>query len=109
MIAERDDKDVAHVSPFSNGFKTLRCFNSKSTKYKKVESRRNEVVEGRFLQENLIKNIKEFDILTDAQVAVLAGALERRWFDQADCLIYQQGEESSHFYILEDLRTIENA
>eukprot|EP00913_Durusdinium_trenchii_P033657 g31507.t1 len=57
---------------------------------------------GAAFQENLIRHIKEFDILTDAQVALLAGALERRWFDQADALIYGQVEESNNFYILED-------
>lgn len=60
------------------------------------------MIEERDHKENLIRHIKEFDILTDAQVATLAGALERRWFDQSDALIYAQGEESNHFYILEE-------
>ncbi|CAK9008301.1 unnamed protein product [Durusdinium trenchii] len=60
------------------------------------------MIEERDHKENLIRHIKEFDILTDAQVALLAGALERRWFDQADALIYGQVEESNNFYILEE-------
>ncbi|CAJ1407662.1 unnamed protein product [Effrenium voratum] len=58
-------------------------------------------------KESLIRRVKEFDILTEMQVATLAGSLERRYFDNG-CLIFAQGQESTHFYLLEEGECVEN-
>mmetsp|Transcript_44833 Transcript_44833/g.104700 ORF Transcript_44833/g.104700 Transcript_44833/m.104700 type:complete len:828 (-) Transcript_44833:166-2649(-) len=52
-------------------------------------------------KENLIRKIKEFDTFNDLQVATLAGAFERRWFEDNET-IFKQGDEGHHFYLLED-------
>eukprot|EP00931_Biecheleriopsis_adriatica_P121847 TRINITY_DN9690_c0_g1_i1.p1 TRINITY_DN9690_c0_g1~~TRINITY_DN9690_c0_g1_i1.p1 ORF type:complete len:831 (-),score=189.00 TRINITY_DN9690_c0_g1_i1:269-2761(-) len=52
-------------------------------------------------KENLIRKAKLFETMNDDQVAKLAGALERKYYQDGEKIIIQ-GEPGRHFYILEE-------
>jgi hypothetical protein len=59
------------------------------------------MIQERDHRENLLRNTKLFETMSDEQITKLAGALERLEYDE-NVNIITQGEPGEHFYLLED-------